>query len=139
MKEVYILSGREILGNSEWGGCTDIYIFGVYEEFEKAKNAFKHKILEIAKHLLIRKTDFLSIQKILFLKILMLMKKLLVGSTLKVRNIVNGSCIFLKMMTTILVFGLYQLLFYANMKLNNSLFYKLYKKDLPLVIQGDFL
>lgn len=51
MNEVYVLSGREILGNSEWGGCTEIYIFGVYEEFEKAKNAFKNKILEIAKDL----------------------------------------------------------------------------------------
>lgn len=51
MKEVYVLSGREFLGNYDWGACVEIHIFGVYENFEKAKNAFKNKVLEIAKYL----------------------------------------------------------------------------------------
>lgn len=59
MNEVYVLSGREDLGNSDWGyGCTEISVFGVYSDFEKAKEAFKNKVLEIAESLVESESEF---------------------------------------------------------------------------------
>lgn len=67
MKDVYVLSGRTHLGNSEWGlGCDDVSVWGVYDNFEKAQEAFKSKVLEIAKYLAEDEDDFKYTEKNLF-------------------------------------------------------------------------
>ena len=40
-KDVYVLSGRECLGNNEWGTTSEISVFGVYSELEEAKKLSK--------------------------------------------------------------------------------------------------
>ena len=67
MNEVYVLSGREYLGNSEWGyGCDDVSVWGVYDNFEKAQEAFKNKVLEIAAYLADNEDDFKYTEKTIF-------------------------------------------------------------------------
>ena len=67
MAEVYVLSGREYLGNSEWGyGCDDVSVWGVYNNCEKAQEAFKNKVLEIAKYLAENEEGFKYSEKNLF-------------------------------------------------------------------------
>ncbi len=67
MADVYILSAREYLGNSEWGcGCDDISILGVYDDFEKAKDAFKSKVLEVAESLADSEDEFEYTEDTLF-------------------------------------------------------------------------
>ncbi len=67
MSEVYVLSGREFLGNSEWGyGCDEVSVWGVFEDFEKAKEAFKNKVFEIAKYLAENEDDFHYTEDTLF-------------------------------------------------------------------------
>ena len=52
MAVVYVLSGRECLGNNEWGhGCVDVRAWNVYSDYESAKSAFDKKVLEIAEFL----------------------------------------------------------------------------------------
>ena len=59
MADVYVLSGRNELGNSDWGyGCDDVSVFGVYNDFEKAKSAFKKKVLEVARNVADSEEDF---------------------------------------------------------------------------------
>ena len=52
MADVYVLTGRMYLGNSDRGyGCEDVSVLGVYDNYEKAKEAFKSTVLEIAEDL----------------------------------------------------------------------------------------
>ena len=66
MENVYVLSGRESLGNNEWGTASEISVFGVYSDLEEAKKAFKNKVLAIAKDLAESEDEFEFTDETLF-------------------------------------------------------------------------
>ncbi len=66
MESVYVLSGRDWLANNEWGTGSEIEVYGVYSDLEKAKIAFKDKVLEIAKNLADTEDEFKYTDETLF-------------------------------------------------------------------------
>lgn len=66
MADVYVLSARENLGNSDWGVCDEVAVMGVYDSYEKGVEAFRKLVVSIAEELAESQGDFQYSEDVLF-------------------------------------------------------------------------